>query len=545
MENLFKVSTVPLSVGALCSASLLALSGNVHAQTKEKLNIIVVLADDISAREFPGYGSSVWSAPREKFYQENSNPAYRAQTPMLDRLAKEGAVIRTAWANAVCSPSRATLMTGRYAHLHKWWQNSDIGTYRTADGKVRPWPLYMSSHHTIGQVAKEGGYATFWVGKTQMKASDLSRFEFDSVITSPGIDLGKSGTNPHTDFKLLKNKEPGPNKYISEDTGEPCTADWPEQSFFWQPNFGTLNWPEGTHSLEWWPNTPESGAKFGLATYGPDVEMDFILKFMEKKHAEGKPFFIYHTSHLGHEARNWLGQPGKIWYPGTPKIQWDGEKYLRTEPEITGDRGVYDTHGTVTDPGIHHHVNYLDYQVWQYMTELEKLGIKDKTVFIFTVDNGTLGYGKMQVDRERGPRVPFYIYIPGMKKHGMQEILTDVTDILPTIAEVAGVQLPDDYEINGKSLVPYLTTDQTTHRDWIYSFLFEKQLIRGYKVLRDGNGDWWDVENEPADMDSYPKITNWEKVSPAHRKEKKMLEEILPRFDKHDSEHDAPAALNP
>jgi arylsulfatase A-like enzyme len=536
---------------ALALAASLLCFVSIHVAAKP--NIIVVFADDISAREFPAYDGTEWSAPRQEFNKEKSNPDYRAQTPMLDRLATEGAVIQTAWANAVCSPSRATLMTGRYAHLHKWWQNTDIGTYLNEDEKEVDWPLYKSSPHTIGHVAQQGGYATFWAGKTQMGDSELSEFGFDAVMTSPGNDLGRPDHHPYTDFRLAlvpgktlpadKQKKGNYTQkvYRNLDTQEEGPAIWAEQSFFWQPSIGTWNWPLGTNSYDWWPQTEEDKADYGLNTYGPDVEMDFILSFMEQAHANGQPFFIYHTPHLGHAAQNWLGQePENLWYPGTPKIEWDGKKYIRTEPQITGDQGTYDTHGTVTEPGIHHHINYLDYQVWQYMQKLEALGEKENTIFIFTADNGTLAYGKMQTDRQRGPRVPFFIYAPGMTQHGMQDILTDVTDILPTIAEAAGVELPADYEINGTSLLPYLTGRAPTHRDYIYTYLFEKQAIRGHKVLMDLNGDWWDVSEEPADLDNYPEITDWYAVSEAHRVERDELLKILPQFDKHATEHDAP-----
>jgi hypothetical protein len=71
-------------------------------------NVVVVMADDISARDFPIYGSSTC-------YGE------RAETPVIDRLAKEGCYLTTAWSSTVCMPTRAMVMSGRYAHLTKWW----------------------------------------------------------------------------------------------------------------------------------------------------------------------------------------------------------------------------------------------------------------------------------------------------------------------------------------------------------------------------------------------------------------------------------------
>ena len=50
-------------------------------------------------------------------------------------IAKDGCMVKTCWAATVSSPSRAMMMTGRYAHLHKWWHNKDIGTYKNEKGK--------------------------------------------------------------------------------------------------------------------------------------------------------------------------------------------------------------------------------------------------------------------------------------------------------------------------------------------------------------------------------------------------------------------------
>lgn len=99
-----------------------SLSGFSKSNLK-KPNIVVVFADDISAREIPVYGSSVWSKPPQG--GNSSDERYRARTPVLDKLANTGVWIKTAWASTVCMPSRAMMMTGRYGHVHKWWNNKD------------------------------------------------------------------------------------------------------------------------------------------------------------------------------------------------------------------------------------------------------------------------------------------------------------------------------------------------------------------------------------------------------------------------------------
>jgi len=103
---------------------------------------------------------------------------------------------------------------------------------------------------------------------------------------------------------------------------------------------------------------------------------------------------------------------------------------------VTGDKGVYDTHGTVTESGIHTHINYIDYQVWLYLEKLKKMGIANNTVIIVTADNGTGGYGKNSGDRQKGCHVPMIIYAPGMTKHGEQDVLVSLADVLPTMLTV-------------------------------------------------------------------------------------------------------------
>ena len=501
-------------------------------QAAQRPNIIVVFADDISARELPIYGSSVWSPPTGG---DTSDPQYRATTPVLDRLAREGCWIKTAWASVVCSPSRAMMMTGRYAHLHKWWNNKDKGKTVDANGKKVTWPLFESSPLLIGHVAKQAGYATYWAGKTQMVVPNSLAYGFDQGCFTPGSL--SDPVNPFTDFSMYYKKVDGKRELFNTDTDKPINT-YQQRGWYWFPHVRLAN--HDGREFQWWPNTKKSEAEFGLNTYGPDVELEFVLDFMQRKISEGKPFFVYHTSHLGHDAFDWFNPNSKSKWPGTPVVHWNGQSYTRTEPNVTGDKGVYDTHGTVTSPGIHHHINYLDYQMWLYRQKLDELGIAENTVIIFSADNGTSGYGKNSPDRQKGTHIPLIIYAPGMTKHGEQDVLVNISDILPTIAELVGTTLPNDYEVNGVSLVPFLFSDQPTHREWIYSYSRGDQLIRGTQVMRDGRGKWWNVQADPDDLISFPLIEDWSQVSAEHRAERDRLKEILPQFDLHETKHDAP-----
>ena len=519
------------SVKSIIVAIVLSTLHASNSAAAERPNIIIVFADDISAREFPIYGSSVWTKDKNV---DTSDEAYRAQTPVLDQMAKDGCWVKTAWASVVCSPSRAMMMTGRYAHLHKWWNNSYKGRYIDDKGRATTWPLYMSSPLQIGHVAQQAGYATYWAGKTQM-AGDLRKYGFDQGCFTPG-NLADTD-NPFTDFKLVQKKVDDQKLIFNQDTGKSIDT-YLQHGWYFYPHVRLMN--HDNKDFQWWPNTSESNKTFGLGTYGPDVELDFIFDFMDRHHEKGKPFFVYHTTHLGHGAFDWLNPANGQCWPGTPVIQWDGEKYARTKPHITGDDGVYDTHGTVTDPGIKSHIEYLDYQMWLYRNRLQEMGIAENTVVIFCADNGTAGYGKNSHDRQKGVHVPLIIYAPGMTKHGEQDVLVNMSDLLPTIAELTGAAIPDDYAHNGESLVPFLYTDQPGHREWVYGYSRERQIIRGDLVMMDGYGKWWDVSEEPSDLISYSEITDWESVPEEHRAERDKLSAVLPKFDLFKTEPDAP-----
>jgi len=231
-------------------------------------------------------------------------------------------------------------------------------------------------------------------------------------------------------------------------------------------------------------------------------------------------------------------------WPGTPVVEWDGKQYIRKPVKITGDQGVYETHGTVTGPGIHHHVNYIDYQLWGYLQKLEELEVAENTIIIFTADNGTSGFGKNSPSQQRGSHVPLIIYAPGMTKQGRQDTMASLTDVFPTIAELAGFKLPENYEIDGKSLIPFLFGNQSGHRDWVYAYRGPEQFIRGKYVLKDGAGKWWDVSKPQQDLTSFKEIRNWNNVQEVHRAEYEKLLEILPKYDLYYTEHEAPGILN-
>lgn len=509
---------------------------------KERPNIVVLFADDISAREFPVYGSDTWSNDLKGDNTQDVN--LRAKTPVMEKMVNDACVINTCWSATVSMPARAQMMTGRYGTHTKWWHNGDQGKYLNSEGKQETWPLYESSQYMMGKVAQMGGYATVWSGKTQMAHTDtnIDKYGFDEGLYTPG-DLNK--TSDLTDFKMVK--IPGEKgKYSIEDSGD-VVETYLQASYYWYPSVMAVNTPNNTkkNTMEPWPLTDKEKKSFGVNSYGPDIEQDFIFDFMDRKHKEGKPFFVYHTTHLGHDAFDFLNTGSGSKWPQTPIVEWDGKRYTRKETNITGDKGEYNLNNSLSPAGMHSHVTYLDYVIWRYLEKFKEMGVDKNTVFIIAADNGTSGYGKGSHVSQRGTHVPLIIHAPCLKmtKTGQQPVLANLADIMPTVAELAGVKLPAEYDVSGVSLIPFLTTKKESHRDWIYAYKSNYQMIRGDLVMRDGLGKWYDVSKTPSDLISFPEIKDWNSVSDAHRKQRDELTQTLKQYDLWETAHEGPGGV--
>jgi len=516
----------------------LGTSGTAAQATKP--NVLFMYIDDISPRELRIYDTPTWRG--EKI--NSRNETFRAKTPMIDMLARDGVYFTKAWAAPVCSPSRAMFLTGRYASLTKWWYNRDYGTFTNAEGETEKYvPLYLTSPILVGHLAQRAGYKTMWAGKPGMKTADLREFGFDEGVFLPNAAF-KPPSPYSPEFVIRSRMVNGKRENYNVDTGKKVGAGR-ERSYFWKPHIDLMNFPGTTQDFTYWPHTEELQAEYGYSTYGPDVESEYIIDFMTKSHEEEKPFFIFHNSKLGHIAFNFIQPEKGSNYPPTPELTWDEatQAYTRADVTITGSSGVYEAEG-INDGGIHRHIEYVDYMIWQYVEHLKELGILNNTIIIFASDNGTTNWGKASRSRQRGPHIPMVIYAPGMEltKQGRSDVLVHVVDMLPTFADIMGagdlLEQPVKYKRHGKSLWPYLTTSRTTHRIMLYSYLRDLQIIRGKLVMRDANEDWWKVDEEVDDYDSYPKITDWSTLAARYRTERDNLIRIMNRFDIYDTEHD-------
>ena len=210
---------------------------------------------------------------------------------------------------------------------------------------------------------------------------------------------------------------------------------------------------------------------FTNGEYGPQVCTDFICDFIDKN--KKKPFLVYYPMILTHCPFD----------PTPDSTDWDPKRLGSTT--YKGDRN---------DPQRHFRdmVAYADKAVGQIVSQLEKSGVRDNTLIIFTGDNGTDtpivtpwngkkvvgGKGTMS---DTGTRVPLIVNWPaGIRKAGrVVDDLVEFTDVFPTICEVTTAKLPKNHPGDGASIVPVLRNQAGARKkDWVYIWYRNQVMVR-------------------------------------------------------------------
>ena len=363
-------------------------------------NLIVIMADDLGAKELACYGNA------------------QHKTPHLDHLAETGVRFETCYAAPICHPTRFMIMTGQYG-CHN-------GVYQFAGRRGGPEPDSPvedigANHVTFAEVLKERGYATALAGKWQLSG------KLPTMIYECGFDEYCIWAYRH---------------YLPE--GLEHTGGWenPDKpARYWHPCILT--------NAKYTPTKPDD--------YGPDIYTDFLIDFM-KRHRD-RPFFLYYPMCLTHSP-----------HVRTPdNIHLDDKPYARVEEKFRGA------------------VEYTDKLIGRIAAALDELGLRENTVVLFTGDNGTGGSGKGQ-PTELGARVPMIVNGPGIvKPRGATDELTDLSDILPTLAGLAGAAVPQDRPIDGHSYASFLRGETDHTRDWIFSFIGDRRILRTKRWLLEDN----------------------------------------------------------
>ena len=222
--------------------------------------------------------------------------------------------------------------------------------------------------------------------------------------------------------------------------------------------FCLWNFPGGGLSRFWNPSLIQDGELLDTkeSDYGPDIVSNFLMDFIEEN--KDGPFFAYYPMILVHNPFD----------PTPDSVPVEGRS--RQQELLENYRDM---------------VSYADKIVGRIVDKLDELEIRDNTIVIFTADNGTnrsLTYpfheeqrkGEKGLATERGSHVPFIVNAPGLVPEGLEiDDIIDFSDVLPTLADIAGAELPD-VELDGISFWPQLQGKKGNPREWIYQYHFPK-----------------------------------------------------------------------
>jgi arylsulfatase A-like enzyme/sucrose-6-phosphate hydrolase SacC (GH32 family) len=355
------------------------------------------------------------------------------RTPNLDRMAAEGKKLTCFYAAPVCSPSRAALMTGCYPK-----RVLPIGGVLFPSAAVGLNP----AENTVAELLKEAGYATGCIGKWHL--GDQPEF----LPTSQGFDyyLGIPYSN-----------DMGP----AEDGSKSSLGD---KLRVLKAGNGPQDNEEGIRDGARQPPLPLLENDKVIARVKQDEQQGIVQRYTEAavkfiQTNQQKPFFLY----LPHTAVHGPHYPGKQFAGKSP-------------------------HGIYND-----WVEEVDWSVGQILDALRASKLDQKTLVLFTSDNGgtTNGLntplrGGKTTTWEGGMRVPTIAWWPGKIPAGSSsDEVTGMFDVLPTLVKLAGGKLPPDRKIDGGNIWPILAGDvgaKSPHEVFYF--------YRGMKLEGVRSGSW-------------------------------------------------------
>jgi arylsulfatase A-like enzyme len=458
-------------------------------EQQTKPNFLFILADDFGYHDLSISGS--------KFYE----------TPNIDRIASEGMIFTDGYAACqVCSPSRASIMTGKFPARHgitDWIGAATGENWRNAGrfNKLLP-PEYVHNlpheYTTLPEAMKEAGYRTFFAGKWHLGNKG-------SWPEDHGFDINKGG--------------------------------WEKGS------------PIGGYFAPWENPNLESGPD------GENLEMrlarETVNFIKENKDTSFFAFLSFYAVHGPIETTHekWAKYRQKAEDLGIAETVFEMGHFLPIRQ--VQDNPVY--------AGL---VESMDVAVGEVLKAIDELGLAENTVVIFTSDNGGVAAGDAFATSnlplragkgyqfEGGIREPYFIRVPGM--NGGQKCTTPVTgtDFYPTILELAGIPLKPQEHADGQSLVPLLKGGTIAERPLIWHYphygnqggepssiirLGDWKLIHYYE---DGREELYNLKNDISENTDLA-AREPAKVKELHEKLFSYLNEVGARFPKPDPQYDA------
>jgi arylsulfatase A-like enzyme len=342
------------------------------------------------------------------------------KTPNMDRLARQGVRFTNAFTQTgQCCPARYSTWTGRYAHSHGCRWNNVVE------------PL---DEITIMEVLKKAGYVTAGIGKHHMM-HDPRKHGMDVVVRL-------------TEYKKFLKAENKP--YWLED------GEWMGGIKHGGARVGVTNLDNQHHPAGYWTSR--------------------AIEFIRQN--KDKPFFVHYSFYGPHTpyvpSRPWadMYDPDKLTLPGNFNAQFESMPsalaVLKKNHEKMSDIQLRKTLGYYY--GL---TSQIDYNIGVVLDELDKLGLADRTVVIYTADHGDMAgehrtFQKTVANYDGTIRIPMIVRLPGVISAGkVRQELVGLIDLMPTLCELTGQKIPA--KVQGASLIPLLQGKSADWRKVIFS----------------------------------------------------------------------------
>jgi len=418
-------------------------SGSVCAAPPAHPNIVFIITDDL---RYDGLAC-------------NGNA--HIQTPHIERLAREGINFQNAYVTTpICSPSRASFLTGLYASTHRIYNIDTNGIGILGDRLV-----------TFPQFLRRAGYRTGFIGKWHMGFDDTRRPGFDQWISFKGQGqyrdpvVNENGKRIQVSGYMTDYLNGKAIDFVNESVDKN-----PDQPFLLYLSHKAVHIP--------YLPAPRHENNYADFRYTPPASASDDLSDQPTAQARtsGKPLTLTNPKKAKYETIENLDR-----LPEPQEPRWGRGK----DPESN----IRDQMSSLQS---------VDDGVGQLLSLLKERGILDQTMIIFTSDNGFLQgehgvFNQKRVAFEESIRIPLLIRYPSLiQPASVSNRFVLNVDLAPTFLELAGIEVPP--VIQGKSLLPLFGDTEGKSVDWrdhfVAEYFMEKssRSFPSWQMIR--AGDW-------------------------------------------------------
>ena len=380
----------------------------------KKPNVVLIMSDDLGYEVIGANGGTSYATPR------------------IDRMAQEGMRFEEAHVMPLCTPTRLSLMTGKY-------------NFRNYIG----FGLMKPDEVTFGHLFSDAGYNTCISGKWQLYSynppDEMPEMRSKGQrIEDAGFDEFCVWHAHHTEEKGSRYKNP-----VIYENGE---------------------YRDDTEGK-----------------YGEDIFCDYIIDYIERRKEDAEPFFVYWSMAATHKPHEPTPDSPEWEAFDPPSNRTLGKRtWAELEEGSWGDDPRF----------YKDMVEYHDKVIGRLMDYLDEQGLSEDTLVLYLGDNGSPddvcsmmhehneicgGKGKTN---DRGTHVPLVCRMPGTIPAGVvNKDMVESTDFLPTIMEATGLEFPDGFVVDGRSFYPQLRGEAGNPREWMF-FHFEPMNARSSVAAR-------------------------------------------------------------